>query len=204
MKRESFVNVFHTIAAGMVTQGITSGYVMEREDKNTGRIKRSIINSCDGEVYLASHNPTLINGVVESLTYMTLDFVKWHIQNDFKFCCTDDGNKFAMDVPLSQLPMDISDIIEFESEIYIKYPPSIARFICDELNPPAKNVNINLLESSETFEFELYYRSKPINGYITRERKWNGEIEVNVDFDDTNKLNDEDKKYLTNHLKSKI
>jgi len=204
MKRESFVNVFHTIAAAMITQGITSGYVMEREDKKTGRIRRSILNSCDGEVYSAGHNPTLMNGVIESLTYMTLDFVMWHIQSDFKFCCTDDGNKFAMDVPLSQLSMDISDIIEFESEIYIKYPPSIARFICDELNPPIKNVNINLLESSETFEFELYYRSKLINGYISREHEWNGGIEISVDFNDANKLNDEDKKYLTNHLKSKI
>lgn len=203
MKRESFVNVFHTIAAGMVAQGITSGYVMEREDKNTGRIRRSILNSCDGEVYLATHNPTLIKGVVESLTYTTFDFIKWHIQNDFKFCSTE-TNKFSMDVKLTDLPMDISDIIEFESEIYMKYPPSIARFICDELNPPTKNVNINLLESSETFEFELYYRSKPINGYISRERKWNGEIEISVDFDDANKLNNEDKKYLTNHLKSKI
>lgn len=197
--KKDFINVWHTIAAAMMVKGITKGYVLE-ESSPTGRVtKRTVLSEAERKSMGTPDDPHC------TITEMSLEFAKKHIASNFDWVVVD-GQRIALDRPLSDCVPEysIDEVIEIEESIWANYPPSIAKYICNILNPSIKECSVSLLESSETFEFTLYHRHKKIFGYITRERIWNGGVEIRVEFDDDLNLSGEEKNDIVNHLKSKI
>lgn len=194
--KKDFINVWHTIAAAMIVKNIKSCYLFE-EASPTGRVTRKILT--EDEASFLDLEPR------QTITPISLDFVKRHIATNFEWVFVD-GQRIALDRPLSDCTPEysIDEVIELEEWIWSKYPPSIAKYICNILNPSIKECKINLLESDETYEFTVYHRSRKVTGYITKRRKWDGEVEVQVELSDDVNLVEEEQNDIINHLKSKI
>jgi hypothetical protein len=194
--KKDWINVWHTIAAAMIVKNIKSGYLFE-EASPTGRVTRKILT--EDEASFLDLRPR------QTITPMFLDFAKRHLVTNFEYAFVD-GNTIPLNRPLVDSHPDygIDEVIELEEAIWSQYPPSIAKYICNILNPSIKECKINLLESDETYEFTVYHRSRKVTGYITKRRKWDGEVEVQVELSDDVNLVEEEQNDIINHLKSKF
>lgn len=194
--KKDWINVWHSIAGAMIVRNIKEAYLFE-EASPTGRVTRKILT--EDEASFLALKPR------QTITPISLDFAKRHIVTNFEWVFID-GKRIGLDRPLVEYAPEygIDEVIELEEAIWSKYPPSIAKYICNILNPSIKEVTINLLESDEIHEFKVYHRGRKVTGYITKRRKWDGEVEVQVELSDDVNLVEEEQNDIINHLKSKF
>lgn len=194
--KKDWINVWHTIAAAMVVKNISKGYLLEETTPN-GRVSRSILTEEEASVNYLKTNQTI--------TLIPLDFVKRHIVTNFEWAFVD-RKSIPLDRPLAESNpgFGIDQVIELEDAIWEVYPPSIAKYICNTLNPSIKEAKVNLLESTSTYEFTVYHRNRKVTGYITRWRKWDGEVEIQVELSDDVSLVEEERNDIINHLKGRF